>query len=57
MVTRLRLDLIGILQELMYRLPDEKGDAKRFIITGEMIRSSSVTALLESLENPKRESA
>lgn len=56
-VRALRSIVEKILQELMYRLPDEKGDAKRFVITGEMIRSSSVTALLESLENPKRESA
>ncbi|MFT7517584.1 MAG: ATP-dependent Clp protease ATP-binding subunit ClpX [Myxococcota bacterium] len=56
-VRALRSIVENTLQDLMFSLPDYDGEPMRFIITGEMIKNSSVTALLEQLENDQRESA
>ncbi|MBC8369222.1 MAG: ATP-dependent Clp protease ATP-binding subunit ClpX [Planctomycetes bacterium] len=56
-VRALRSIVENTLQDLMFILPDYDGEPMRFVITGKMIKNSSVTALLEQLENDQRESA
>jgi ATP-dependent Clp protease ATP-binding subunit ClpX len=56
-VRALRSIVENTLQDLMFSLPDYDGEAMRFVITGEMIKNSSVTVLLEQLDNDQRESA
>jgi ATP-dependent Clp protease ATP-binding subunit ClpX len=56
-VRALRSIVENTLQDLMFSLPDYAGEPMRFVITGEMIKNSNITALLEQLKGDQRESA
>jgi ATP-dependent Clp protease ATP-binding subunit ClpX len=56
-VRALRSILEDVLRDLMFQLPEYGEPARRFVISGEMVRSGSARVLLEGGETKRRERA